>query len=43
MISVKDCVTIEEKNLARYTMKSKERLFGVVSKGMEKEKNTRNR
>ena len=35
MISVEDCVRMEEKNLARNIMRSKERLFGVVSEGME--------
>ena len=37
MISVEDCVRMEEKNLARYIMRSKERLFGVISGGMEVE------
>ena len=37
MITVEDCVRMEEKNLARYIMRSKERLFGVVSEGMEVE------
>ena len=35
MISKEDCVRMEEKNLAQYIMRSKERLFGVVSEGME--------
>ena len=35
MISVEDCARMEEKNLARYIMRSKERLLGVVSEGME--------
>ena len=37
MISVEDCVRMEEKNLARYKMRGKERLFGVFSEGMEVE------
>ena len=37
MISVEDCVRMEEKNLARYKMRSKERLFGVFTEGMEVE------
>ena len=37
MISVEDCVRMAEKNLARCIMRSKERLFRVVSKGMEVE------
>ena len=35
MISKEDCVRMEEKNLAQYIMRSKERLFGVVHEGME--------
>ena len=30
MISVEDCVRMEEKNLTKYVVESKERLFGVV-------------
>ena len=37
MISVEDCVKMEEKNLTRYIMRSKERLLGVVSEGVEVE------
>ena len=37
MISIEDCVRMEEKNLAWYIMRSKERLFGVVGEGMEVE------
>ena len=37
MISVEDCVRREEKNLARYIRRRKERLFGVVSEGIEVE------
>ena len=35
MISVEDCLKMEEKNLARYMIESKEKLFGVISEGME--------
>ena len=45
MISKEDCVRMEEKNLAQYIMRSKERLFGVVREGMKLSsvvKNTRN-
>ena len=35
MISMEDCVRMEEKNLVRYIMRIKERLFGVVSEGMQ--------
>ena len=34
-ISVKDFVRMEEKNLARYMIESKETLFDVISEGME--------
>ena len=37
MISMEDCVKMEEKNFARYIMRSEERLFAVVSEGMEVE------
>ena len=37
MISVEDCVTEKEKNLARYMIESKEKLSGVISEGMELE------
>ena len=37
MISVEDCMRTEEKNWARYIMRSKERLFGVVTEGIEME------
>ena len=37
MISVEDCVRMEEKNLARYIIRSKERLFGVIREGIEVE------
>ena len=36
-ISVDDFVRMEEKHLARYIMRSKERLFGMVSEGVEVE------
>ena len=35
MISIEDCVTMEEKNLVKYVMGNKERLFGVVKEGLE--------
>ena len=35
MISVEDCVRMEEKNLTKYMIQSKEKLFGVISEGME--------
>ena len=35
MISVEDCVRMEENNLTRYMIQSKERLFAVISEGME--------
>ena len=34
---MEDCVRMEEKNLTRYIMRSKERLLGVVSEGVEVE------
>ena len=37
MFSVEDCVRMEEKSLARYIMRSKERLFGAASEGIEVE------
>ena len=36
MISVEDCVRMEEKNLAKYAMESQEKLFGVVREVLEK-------
>ena len=35
MISVEDCVGMEERSLAKYVFENKERLFGVVREGME--------
>ena len=35
MISIEDCLRMEEKNLARYVVNSNERLFGVVAEGLE--------
>ena len=35
MISVEDCVRMEEKNLGRYMIESKEKLSGVIIEGME--------
>ena len=35
IISAEDCVRMEEKNLARYMIESKKKLFGVISEGME--------
>ena len=37
MISVEDCVEMEEKNLVKYVIGSKKRLFGVISESMEDE------
>ena len=34
---MEDCVRMKEKNLARYIMRNKKRLFGVVNEGMEVE------
>ena len=35
MIGVEDCVRMVEKSLARYMIESKEKLFAVISEGME--------
>jgi len=37
LISVTDCVRMEEKNMAKYVIGCKERLFGVVSEGVEED------
>ena len=37
MIGVEDCVRMVGKNLARYMIESKEKLFAVISEGMELE------
>ena len=34
IISVEDCVKMEEKNLVKYVINSKERLFGVIKEGL---------